>query len=271
MAMKTDVQLALGTDAQRYEALFRISEVLFACREPEELSRVLADQLREFVNFDHLDVIVFKENSSQVEWRVTPRFELACTDLPIEETVSWHVYQTQEALHIADWSADRNFPSLHQLLKNKGIKVGSSICLPLTTAHRRLGALSICIQAPHAYYQEDIGFLHLIARGVALAIDDALNLKKSRATQSELEQQNARLKLLLDLTNRINSNLDLREVLRAIAASVRQVMHCDAVGVSLPDSESGKFRLYALDFPGERGVRSGEIGHRAKCTYRESF
>jgi len=269
--MKTDVQLALGTDAKRYEALFRISEVLFACREPEELSRVLADQLREFVNFDHLDVIVFKENSSQVEWRVTPRFELACTDLPIEETVSWHVYQTQEALHIADWSADRNFPSLHQLLKNKGIKVGSSICLPLTTAHRRLGALSICIQAPHAYYQEDISFLHLVARGVALAIDDALNLKKSRATQSELEQQNARLKLLLDLTNRINSNLDLREVLRAIAASVRQVMHCDAVGVSLPDSESGKFRLYALDFPGERGVRSGEIGHRAKCTYRESF
>src|SRR5260370_1047776 len=120
------------------------------------------------------------------------------------------VYQTQEALYIADWSADRNFPSLHQLLKNKGIKVGSSICLPLTTAHRRLGALSICVQAPHAYYQEDIGFLHLIARGVALAIDDALNLKKSRATQSELEQQNARLKLLLDLTNRINSNLDLR-------------------------------------------------------------
>src|SRR5882762_2063410 len=190
--MKTDVQLAPGTDAQRYEALFRISEVLSACREPEELSRVLADQLREVVNFDHLDVIVFKENSNQVEWRVTPRFQLACTDLPIEKTLSWHVYQTQEALHIEDWSADPNFPDLKQLLENKGIKVGSAVCLPLTTAHRRLCTLGICSPAPNAYCQEDICCRHLLARGVALAIHDALNLQRSGAAQLEVEHENAR-------------------------------------------------------------------------------
>ncbi len=95
--------------------------------------------------------------------------------------------------------------------------------------------------------------MHLLARGVALAIDDALNLKQSRAAQLELGGQNARLKLLLDLTNRINSNLDMSEVLRAISASVRQVMHCDAAGVSFPDPESGKFRLYVLDFPESEG------------------
>jgi formate hydrogenlyase transcriptional activator len=127
------------------------------------------------------------------------------------------------------------------------------IRVPLTTAHRRLGSLGILSQDRNAYRSEDICFLHLLARGVALAIDDALNLRQSRIVQMELERQNARLKLLLDLTNRINSNLDLSEVLRAIAASVRQVMHCDAVGVSFPDSESGKFRLYALDFPESEG------------------
>lgn len=61
-------QFALGTDAQRYEALFRISEALSACGEPEKLARVLADQLRELISFDHLDVLVFKENSNEIEW-----------------------------------------------------------------------------------------------------------------------------------------------------------------------------------------------------------
>src|SRR5712671_3752521 len=253
VVVNTDSQLALGTDAQRYEALFRISEALSACRGPEELSQVLADQLRELFSFDYLDVLLFKENSSEVEWRVSPEFQVAYPDLPIEETLCWHVYRTQEALHIEDWSADRSFPALRQMLETRGRKLGSVICLPLTTAHRQLGTLGICSQDRNAYRTEDITFLHLLARGVALAIDDVLNLRQSRAARLELERQNARLKLLLDLTNRINSNLDLSEVLRAISASVRQVMHCDGVGVTLPDSESGKFRLWALDFPQSEG------------------
>ena len=251
--MSTDTQIELGTDAQRYEALFGISEALSACREPEELSQVLADQLHEVLSFDYLDVLVFKENSSEVELRVTPEFQIACPDLPIEETPSWHVYHTQEALHIADWNADTSFPALRQLLDTRGRKLGSVICLPLTTAHRRLGTLGLCSQDRNAYRLEDVCFLHLLARVVALAIDDVFNLRQSRTARVELERQNARLTLLLDLTNRLTSNLDLSEVLRTIAASVRLVMRCDAAGISLPDSASGKFRLYALDFPHSEG------------------
>ncbi len=251
--MSTDTPLALGTDAQRYEALFHISEALSACREPEELSQVLADRLREFISFDYLDVLVFKENSSDIEWRVTPEFQITCAELPIEQTVCWHVYHTQAALHIEDWSTDTGFPALKQELEAKSVNIGSVICLPLTTAHRRLGTLGICSQDRNAYRLEDVCFLHLLARGVALAIDDTLNVRQSRAAQLELERQNDRLKLLLELTNRISSNLDLSEVLRAVSASVRQVMHCDAAGVSFPDPDSGKLRLYVLDFPGSEG------------------
>jgi uncharacterized protein YigA (DUF484 family) len=62
----------------------------------------------------------------------------------------------------------------------------------------------------------------------------------------ELQRQNDRLQLLLNLTTRITSSLDLREVLRAIAANIREVMHADAVAVSLPsctDAATGKLSL----------------------------
>src|ERR1700746_3991811 len=70
----------------------------------------------------------------------------------------------------------------------------------------------------------------------------------------ELQRQNARLQLLLNLTSRITSSLDLREVLRAIAANIREVIQADLVTVSLPDAASGKIRVFAVDFPHGKGV-----------------
>src|SRR5690348_10326726 len=74
------------------------------------------------------------------------------------------------------------------------------------------------------------------------------------STEAELQHQNERYELLLNLTSKITSSLDLREVLRSIAANIREVIHADAVTVSLPDPASGKYRLFAMDFPHGKGV-----------------
>jgi hypothetical protein len=44
------------------------------------------------------------------------------------------------------------------------------------------------------------------------------------SAEAELQRQNDRLELLLNLTTRITSDLDLREVLRAIAANIRRAV-----------------------------------------------
>ena len=79
-----------------------------------------------------------------------------------------------------------------------------------------------------------------------------------KSTQAELRGEKDRLKLLLDLNNSIVSNLELRDLLREISSSVRGVMQCDAVGVTLPDVETGELKLHALDFPSSKGfLREG--------------
>src|SRR5580704_15716967 len=77
--------------------------------------------------------------------------------------------------------------------------------------------------------------------------------------EAELRNQNERLELLLSLTASITSSLDLREVLRAIAANIREVMHADAVTVVLPDAASEKFRVLAMDFPHGKGLVKEEL------------
>ena len=74
------------------------------------------------------------------------------------------------------------------------------------------------------------------------------------STETELERQNQRLRLLLNLTTKITSNLDLREVICAISGNIREVMSGDLVGVSLADAATGRFRVYALDFPQGKGI-----------------
>jgi formate hydrogenlyase transcriptional activator len=112
---------------------------------------------------------------------------------------------------------------------------------------------------------------------VAFVIDDSLNLGCAQIAQAELQRQSDRLQLLLNLTNRITSNLNLREVLRAVSSNIREVMHCDAVFVSLVDSASGTPRLYVLDFPQSKGLIKAEevytisgVGKRVLKTLKPS-
>ena len=84
---------------------------------------------------------------------------------------------------------------------------------------------------------------------------DVSSPKSSESAEgSEVHSDQERLKLLLDLNNSIVSNLDLRDLLRAVSASVRHVMKCDSVGVALPDANDRRLRIHAVDFPEGRGL-----------------
>ncbi len=136
-----------------------------------------------------------------------------------------------------------------------------SIGVRASSGNRCIGVLdasSLSASKSNAYSDEEVSFLSLVANQVAVAMDDALNFEASRLAQAQLERKKERLKLLLDLSNNIASNLDLRDLLRAISASVRQVMHCDVVGVGLPDPETKQLRLFALDYLANTGITKEE-------------
>jgi len=236
--------------AERYEALIRVSRALNAYRTPEELFCVLARELRGVVEFDGINIVQYDEVENKVQWRVLDMCGRCGIDLPPDfppqETMGWWVYHSQKPLVIPFLAHDDRFPRMAEFLQSAGIQ---SICaLPLTTVHRRLGSFGIGSKNPDAYSEEEVRFLSLVADQVALAMDDALNFAATQVAQAELQSKNDRLKLLLDVNNTVVSNLELRDLLRAISASVRRVMKCDGVGVALPDPESNQLRIYALDF-----------------------
>jgi formate hydrogenlyase transcriptional activator len=135
-----------------------------------------------------------------------------------------------------------------------------SICaLPLTTAHRKLGAITFGSKRVDTYSPSEVRFVSQVAGYVALAFDDALNFAALRRASEELRSKNDQLQLLLDVTNQVVSNLELRDLLRAISHDVRRVMQCDYAGLSLPDGGNKGLRVYAMDFPEGKGFFHEEL------------
>lgn len=375
--MGTAVQVMPSGVSDRHGALLRVSETLISTRDPNELLRVLARELRKAVVFCFLGVSLYSEDQHPVMARV---FDGAGEPLPApeaapEETLTWWAFREQRLLAIQHVDRETRFPAALEEPRRHGL--GSLCVLPLTTVHRRLGALAVGSRQPEAFSQEEQDYLKLVAGQVALALDAAFTneeLRRSEAhlaegqrlsrvgnwawnlasgeiwgsrefyriigldpapakstveifgallhpddrarveqqvkemvaakadgeldfrialsdgsvkhihevchavldergevaefvgsfmdvterktaeaalahAQAELERRNQRLNLLLELTNQVVSNLELRDLLQAISASVRRVMDCDGAGVMIPDSEGRQLQFYALDFP----------------------
>ena len=226
--------------ASRYEALVRLAEAIRWQPDEKDLFRTLVNELHEVVEFDVLCQL--DGTANWVQWYFAEPYndKLEARRLeavPKEEAACW-VYQNQEPVVVRLRDQGTRFPLMLECLAKLGLS--SAYVLPLSTAHRKLGSLAFASRLDDAYSPDEQRFLSLAANQIAVAIDDA------RAQQ--------RLRLLLDLTNRVVSKLDLRELLHEISESIRHVMKCDCVGVALPDPESGQLQLYIMDFPGHEAV-----------------
>ena len=250
--MGTDLIIAPQSDSHRYESVVRISEAIAACREPGELATTLSDEIGKLLNFDHLYFVAVKENSQEIEYLAWGKGPLPFPDLPIDDLLPlWDAVRSSDPQDTANWDTEERYPHFKPWAKRMGL--GSEVRIPLTTPQRQLGVISLIRDMVNPFGDEELSFLRLIGRVVAFALDNGLSLGLAQSAHACLRSQNERLQLLLGLTNRITSNLQLRELLRAVAANIREVMECDAVAVSLVDSASDTSKLYVLDFPQGKG------------------
>lgn len=106
---------------------------------------------------------------------------------------------------------------------------------------------------PHRNEQGDI------VRWYATGTD----IEERKQAERELQQETDRLNLLLELTNKLVSKLELRDLLRAVAESVHRIIQCDLVAVFLQDAEAEKLRSFVSVFPKTVGLVQLELGDRA--------
>src|ERR1700719_4139462 len=237
--------------AARFESLVRVSNAIGTHRDPQYLFGSLVRELHRVVRFDYIGVTIRDEKSNTFHRHsIDAKTEAAIppdTELSMEESDAWWVYQNQEALITSLEARDARFSKLQEIMKKYGVRC---VCtLPLTTAHSKVGTLCFGSKAPDIYTAEEVHFLSVVAEQIALAYDNALHFDAAQASQQQLLKKGERVGLLLELTNHVVSNLEFRDVLRAVVASTRRVMGCEGAGIALSDADNTELRIYAMDFP----------------------
>ena len=221
------------SSAEFYEWLIRVTNLIRTQQDAEdgEPFELFVRELGEVLSFDTLSK--FDATSATFHWYAGPGFEKLGEELKriyaenVERNTAesqilavW-VYAHQETIVLGSLDKETRFSTI-PCMREAGLQ---SVCaIPLSDPHRRLGSLVIASVRRDAYSPEDVRFATLAANQISLAMDDAINFREAQRARD-------RLALLLDLTNRVVSKLDLRDVLREICANIRRVMECDAVGI----------------------------------------
>jgi len=166
-------------------------------------------------------------------------------EIPVVDSPSGIAWQTQQPQVVPDVNAETRFPSVLNLLRNKGIR--SYCTLPLTTAGKRLGALGLGSPRVSAYREESLRSLRKVMELVALAVENAL-------TREALQQETERLQVLLEVNATLMINRDLEKLFPEISRFLRRVIGHDYASVAVYDKAAKALSLYPLDSPLTQGL-----------------
>jgi formate hydrogenlyase transcriptional activator len=226
-----------------------MAKTMAVCCDCDAAGDVLTKELHQVADFDYLHLIAFENSTSIVSWELLHvngrTLDVSDREGFIRESPAGWVHESQQSFVTADWRQEQRFSKHGEFLNQ--LSIVSTCSLPLARGARRLGVLSLGSMRSSAYSETEARFLQLVADQIALVLDAAVNFYSTERLQD-------RLKLILDLTNQVVSNLELSELLHAISASVRRVMDCDAAAVMLPDADEKNLRVHALDFPNRKGI-----------------
>jgi formate hydrogenlyase transcriptional activator len=261
----TDISLkaAPAPPPSRSQALLQVAESIAHHRDLTDLFHDLAARLHDVAHFDYLNLVLHDPERQVMRLhlletlREKPTHLRVGLELPMAATPSGRVLETQDPFVVSDVETETFFPSLMDALRQEGVR---SFCVvPLTTAQRRLGTIGFGKLEPHHYDVSEVDFMQQVARQVAVAVDNVLNLETAQAYQQQLARERDHLRVLLEVNNALVSTLDLRQLFQVIASSLRRVLHHEYTSLALLDVKTNRLRVRALDFSGGQGLIHEEM------------
>ena len=176
--------------AARCEELSRLSRSI-ATLTPELLPHHLAAFFCPLVPCDLVNIVLFDGENQDVRWRSFGGKQLDPTEVPVEESTVWSVYEERKPLWVVDWQYDQRL-ALQKEAKAVAARGYRSLCrLPLSTPRGCFGVLSIAGSRPHHYSEDEVQLLLLAADQVSLSLANFLLDEELRKLKQEVREENA--------------------------------------------------------------------------------
>jgi formate hydrogenlyase transcriptional activator len=231
---------ASPSEIDHYKLIVKVVDLMVHHRSLPELFAAIAEQLRDLAAAEFTNFFLHDPTRNVMRLYVLEGKDLvhAPIEVPFADSPAGIVWKTQQPLVVPDVNAETRFPPIVNLLQEKGIR--SYCALPLTTAKKRLGVLSMGSPQVNVYSQENLGLLPRVAELVALAVENV------RAREA-LQQEKQRLQVLLEANDTLMINRDLEKLLPEISVFLGKVIRHDYASVAVYDEAARAMSLYPLD------------------------
>jgi formate hydrogenlyase transcriptional activator len=222
-------QQELARERDRLRLLLEVNNALVSTLDLHQLLAAISACLRRVMNHDYASLALYDPAAQQVRLQALDfpkgkgllQEEMA---IPLEGTPTGEVISTRKPLIISGANLNNYEQSISGLFIAEGLHSGCIV--PLVTANRILGTLSLASRRPSAFTQEDLDLLMRMANQVAIAIENALAYREI----AELKNKLADEKLYLE--EEIRSEYTFEEIIGESPALKRVLNQAETVATT---------------------------------------
>ncbi|HEU0254066.1 MAG TPA: GAF domain-containing protein, partial [Pyrinomonadaceae bacterium] len=228
----------------RAQTLLEINNAITTTLDLDELIHETSRCLRDYFQHDFAGVALHDEETDQlmvhsIDLAQPDKYLISGNFFPIEGTLTGLAFSSREPVvrnrfdpSQTTWSLAKKFQDEHGL---------RSMCfIPMIWGERTVGVLSLGCRREDAFSESDVELLTHIAGQIAIAFQNSLNFQRSTKAKE-------RTQTLLEASNAIATNLDLRELLRTTSSCLRRYFNHDVTGLALYDESTDKLMVHGID------------------------
>jgi sigma-B regulation protein RsbU (phosphoserine phosphatase) len=214
---------------ERAELLDFLLSVADVTSETLDLDRLLANVaniVKEVIPADLFAILLYSEkvHGLRIRYSIGHREEVVRNlVVPLGEGITGAAAATRLPIMANDVRADARYISALDAVR-------SELAVPMIARGKLVGVIDVQSTRLKAYTEQDRALLRLLASRVAVSIDNARLYRR-------VERQNRTLRVLAHLSQEFSSILDLDELLRKIAKTIRALISYDSFSIMLLDAD----------------------------------
>ena len=148
----------------------------------------------------------------------------------------------EKTVHVTDVLADAEYTNLDMQQK---LGLRTVLGVPLLREGKPIGVISLVRRSVRPFTEKQIELVTTFADQAVIAIENVRLFDEVQARTRELTQSVEELRALGDVTQAVNSTLDLQTVLDTIVAKATQLSGTEAGVIYVFDEANGQFQVHA--------------------------